>query len=94
MVNIYITVHGRLKLENRNWKLDLYGFELLMNVFNFRPASCHLVPRLCLGILYTEALPHKQVLQSKACNKNKVGVSPFKTLNIELLLFNLEPLNP
>ena len=60
IIRIFVTVHGRLKLENRNWKLGLHGFELLMNVFNFGPVFCRLVPRLCLGILYTEALPHKQ----------------------------------
>ena len=31
-----VTVHGTLKLENRNWKFGLHTFVLLMNAFNFR----------------------------------------------------------
>ena len=37
----------------------------------------HLVPRLCLGTLYIEALPHKQ--EAESCNKSKVGVKAFKS---------------
>ncbi len=29
-----VTVHGTLKLENRNWKFGLHAFVLLMNAFN------------------------------------------------------------
>ena len=36
---IYIvSVHGTLKLENRNWKFGLHAFVLLMNAFNFGPS--------------------------------------------------------
>jgi len=39
-----VTVHGTLKLENRNWKFGLYAFVLLMSVFNFGPSSSTFVP--------------------------------------------------
>ena len=33
-----VSVHGTLKLENRNWKFGLHAFVLLMNAFNFGPS--------------------------------------------------------
>ena len=76
-VFILVTVHGTLKLENSNWKVGLHTFVLLMYSFNFGPGFYHLVPRLCLGTLYIEALPHKQ--EATSCNKSKVGVRAFKS---------------
>jgi len=32
---IILTVHGTLKLENRNWKFGFHAFVLLMTMFNF-----------------------------------------------------------
>jgi len=37
MEGMPVSVHGTLKLENRNWKFGLYAFVLLMNIFNFGP---------------------------------------------------------
>ncbi len=37
-VRIKVSVHGTLKLENRNWKFGLHAFVLLMNAFNFGPS--------------------------------------------------------
>ncbi len=34
-----LSVHGTLKLENRNWKFGLYAFVILMNTVNFGPIS-------------------------------------------------------
>jgi hypothetical protein len=34
-----VSVHGTLKLENRNWKFGVHAFVLLMNAFNFGPSS-------------------------------------------------------
>jgi len=38
MVRNSLTVHGTLKLENRNWKFGLHAFVVLMNAFNWRPS--------------------------------------------------------
>jgi hypothetical protein len=32
-----VSVHGTMKLENRNWKFGLNAFVLLINVLNFGP---------------------------------------------------------
>ena len=32
---LVVTVHGTLKLENRNWKVGLHTFVLLMNTSNY-----------------------------------------------------------
>jgi hypothetical protein len=37
-VRILVTVHGTLKLENRNWKFGLHAFVRLMNAFNWGPS--------------------------------------------------------
>jgi len=39
-----VSVHGTLKLENRNWKFGFHAFVLLMNAFNFWPSSSTFVP--------------------------------------------------
>ena len=38
MVEEAVSVHGTLKLENKNWKFGLHAFVLLMNAFNFGPS--------------------------------------------------------
>jgi len=42
-----VTVHGTLKLENRNWKFGLYTFVLFMNdadfSFPFMEESCIMI---------------------------------------------------
>jgi len=38
-----VSVHGTLKLENRNWKFGLHAFVLLMNAFNFGPSFLTIV---------------------------------------------------
>lgn len=38
MVEEAVSVHGTLKLENRNWKFGLHTFVLFMNAFNFGPS--------------------------------------------------------
>ena len=38
VVNVYVSVHGTLKLEIRNWKFSLHAFVLLMSAFNFGPS--------------------------------------------------------
>jgi len=34
-----ISVHGTLKLENRNWKFGFHVFMMFMNAFNFGSSS-------------------------------------------------------
>ena len=52
------------------------GATAFFQLFRLVSIAYHLVPRLCLGTLYTEALPHKQ--EAAPCNKSKVAANAFQ----------------